>query len=137
MNCFTSSGSQNCAYMHEVFHFLSSYQPFKSHHLVGSHKLQGMMKVTATSHDSTSIRLCTKACMEPKHTTSFKGVGSHTYIHSHIRILYICTGDIYHLIVMYICDTTGTYTNSIHIIYMGCNRTSAYNINNTVCTVNT
>ena len=35
------------------------------------------------------------ACMVPKDTTSFIGVGSHTYIHSHICTLYMCTGDIY------------------------------------------
>ena len=37
------------------------------------------------------------ACMEPKDTTSlsFIGVGSNTHIHSHILILYMCTGDIY------------------------------------------
>ena len=33
-------------YIHEEFQFLFSYQPFESHHLVGSHQLQGVMKVT-------------------------------------------------------------------------------------------
>ena len=33
-------------YIHEVFHFLFSYQHFECHHLVRSHQLQGVMKVT-------------------------------------------------------------------------------------------
>ena len=34
--------------IHLVFHSLPFFQPFESHHLVGSHQLHGVMKVTST-----------------------------------------------------------------------------------------
>ena len=45
--------------VHVLLCLLPSYQPFKSHHLVGSHKLQGVMMVTCTIHlQVTSTILC-------------------------------------------------------------------------------
>ena len=122
----------------DMFHFLPSNQHFKSHHvhLVGRHKLLGMMKVTCTRLHNT---LCTNACMEPKDTTSFIYRSRVPYIK-----LYKLAHTLYtvHVMVIYIpfncclCDTTGVYTNGVHIIDMKGNGTTAYSMYNAVCTVN-
>ena len=73
--------------MHEVF---------KSTHLVGSHQLQGVMKMT----DMTPLTLCTKACVEP------------ISMHQVHFMLYMCAGDIYVPLLCTVCDTL-VYTYSM------------------------
>ena len=79
-------------------------------------------------------------CLEAKHTTSFNEEAvSHIHTLTHtVRILYMCAGDTDHLIVCMYVTHWYTYilTYSIHIINMGGNETSVYNMYNTVCTVN-
>ena len=117
-------------YMHEVFHsFPPIYQPFESHHLVGSHQLQRVMKVT----DMTPLTLCTKACVEPisMHQASRRSSPLHIYVHSHIIyctcVLVIYT---YHYYVQYVTHWS-ILTACSHNCRRG-SRTAAYNMHKTM-----
>ena len=79
---------------------LLSYQPFESHHLVRSHKLQGMMKVT-------QLMLFTKACVEHIYISMHKALRRSSLTH-------ICTltCPIYTINYRDVCDTL-VYTYSL------------------------
>ena len=101
--------------------FLPSYQPFESHHLVGSHKLQWMMKVTGTWLHNT---LCTKAYMPQalRRNSLTHTIYSHIYC-THALMMYTIT--------CYVCTwDTLIYTYSSHNCIAG-NETSAYNMHST------
>ena len=81
---------------------LPSYQSFKSHHLVGRHKLHGIMKV-AWLH----ITLCSNAC------NKLRRVGA-SCIHSH---LYCTCALVIYTCHCYVCDTLVYFLHTAQFIW--------------------
>ena len=81
-----------------MFSFLLSYQPFDSHHLVGGHKLLGVMKVTHMS----PLTLCTNACIDLRTQQASK---SRSLMHTLTQYVYCTYALVIYTYHCYVCDT--------------------------------